>query len=123
MDPREFYTQYHNNDAVEQAQLASTDIAEILPEEYALSAAYPNPFNPATTLEYALPIQSKVECSIFDLSGNLVKEFSYDQNPGTHSITWDGSNVSSGIYLIRFTAEAEDGSESFIDYQKVTLLK
>ncbi len=95
----------------------------VIPEEYALNAAYPNPFNPSTTLEYALPIQSKVVCSIFDLSGNLVKEFNYDQNAGTHSITWDGSDVSSGIYLIRFIAEAEDGSNSFVDYQKVTLLK
>lgn len=112
-----------NNGEEDEAQLVSTDIAEILPKEYVLSAAYPNPFNPQTTLEYALPVQSKVECCVFDLSGNLVKEFSYNQNAGTHTITWDGSNVSSGIYLIRFVAEAQDGSNSFVDYQKVTLLK
>ena len=123
MDPREFYSQYHKKDAPESIQLVSTDINEILPEEYALSAAYPNPFNPSTTLEYALPIQSNVSCTIFDLSGNIVKEFTFDQNAGAYSITWDGSNVSSGIYLIRFTAEAEDRSNSFADYQKVTLLK
>ena len=95
----------------------------VLPELYDLQAAYPNPFNPSTTLEYALPVQSDVNCTIFDLSGNIVKEFTFDQNAGTHSITWDASNVSSGIYLIRFVAEASDGSESFVDYQKVTLLK
>ncbi len=120
IDPIEYYSK---KSATEKAQLVSTDINEILPKEYALNAAFPNPFNPQTTLEYALPVQSKVECSIFDLSGNIVKSFNFDQNAGTHSITWDGSNVSSGIYLIRFVAEAQDGSNSFVDYQKVTLLK
>jgi hypothetical protein len=123
MNPKDFYKQYHEKDATEQAQLVSTDIAEIFPEEYTLSAAYPNPFNPSTTLEYALPIQSEVECNIYSISGELVKSFNYDQNAGTYGITWNGSNVSSGIYLIRFVADAKDGSESFVDYQKVTLLK
>ncbi|MEA3391674.1 MAG: S8 family serine peptidase, partial [Candidatus Marinimicrobia bacterium] len=95
----------------------------IIPETYAFNPAYPNPFNPSTTLEYALPVQSKVECNIYDVSGNMVKEYGFNQNAGTYLIVWDGSNVSSGIYLIRFVAEAEDGSNTFVDYQKVTLLK
>ena len=95
----------------------------VIPENYALNAAYPNPFNPNTIIEFALPVQSNVKCSIFDLRGNLVKEYSYEQNAGTYSIVWNASNVSSGIYLIRFVAEASDGSETFVDYQKVTLLK
>ena len=94
-----------------------------IPNTYELSTAYPNPFNPSTTFEYSLPVQSEVECSIYDLSGNLVKEYSYNQNAGTHRIVWDASDVPSGIYLIRFVAEASDGSETFVDYQKVTLLK
>lgn len=95
----------------------------VIPETYSLSAAYPNPFNPSTTLEYALPVQSNVHCSIYDLAGHLVKEYNYDQSAGVHSIVWDASNTSSGIYLVRFTAKASDGSETFVDYQKVTLLK
>ncbi|MEA3392939.1 MAG: T9SS type A sorting domain-containing protein [Candidatus Marinimicrobia bacterium] len=121
--PNEFYSQYFNTDATEQAQLASTDIADILPVEFELYKAYPNPFNPSTTLEYALPVQSKVECSIYSISGELVKSFNFDQVAGTHSVTWDGAAESSGIYLVRFTAEAQNGSNSFVDYQKVTLLK
>ncbi|MFZ7131984.1 MAG: right-handed parallel beta-helix repeat-containing protein, partial [Eubacteriales bacterium] len=95
----------------------------IIPEAYELKAAAPNPFNPSTTLEYSLPAQSSVKCSIFDVAGNLINEYNYDQNAGNHKIVWDGSEVSSGIYLIRFVAEASDGSETFVDYQKVTLLK
>ncbi len=117
------YREFYGKNTPETVQLTMTDISEIIPEEYSLNATYPNPFNPTTTLEYALPVQSKVNCSIFDVAGNLINEFVYDQNPGIHKIIWNGSNVSSGIYLIRFTAEAQDGSNSFVDYQKVTLLK
>ncbi|MCF7832415.1 MAG: S8 family serine peptidase [Candidatus Marinimicrobia bacterium] len=121
--PGEFYSQLQKNNEAEQIEFTSTDIDEILPEEYALSTAYPNPFNPSTTIEFALPVQSDVECSIYNVSGNLIKEYSLNQNAGIHSIVWDGSNVSSGIYLIKFTAESQDGAETFVDYQKVTLLK
>lgn len=120
VDPIEYYSKYKTS---EQVPLMSTDVAEVLPEEYSLNPAYPNPFNPSTTLEYALPVQSEVECSIYDLSGNLVKEFFFNQYAGTHSITWNADQYSSGIYLVRFTAKAVDGTNSFVDYQKVTLLK
>jgi hypothetical protein len=122
VDARTFYTELYKKETPD-VEYVTTDINEIVPDEFALSGAYPNPFNPSTTLEYALPLQSNVSCTIFDLSGNIVKEFTFDQSAGTYSIVWDGSNVSSGIYLIRFTAEAEDGTNSFVDYQKVTLLK
>ncbi|MFA6619012.1 MAG: GLUG motif-containing protein [Candidatus Neomarinimicrobiota bacterium] len=94
-----------------------------LPAEFSIKQNYPNPFNPTTTIEFSLPVQSDVTCSIYNVKGYLVKEYSYEQNAGTHRIIWDASNVSSGIYLIRFIAEASDGSETFVDYQKVTLLK
>ena len=94
-----------------------------LPENYELSQAYPNPFNPSTTLDFALPIQSDVKCTMYNLSGNAVKSFDFNQSAGTHSITWDASHVASGIYIVRFVAEASDGSDIFVDYQKVTLLK
>jgi tetratricopeptide (TPR) repeat protein len=95
----------------------------VLPENYKIHSAYPNPFNPSTTLEYELPVSANVECSIFDLRGNLVKNYKYNKQAGAHRIIWNGSNIPSGIYLIRFVAEASDGSETFLDYQKVTLLK
>ncbi len=98
-------------------------VEDIIPEAFALHSAYPNPFNPSTTFEYELPVPSQVTCSIYDVLGNRVKEFRFDQNTGTHNITWDGSGEASGVYMIRFTAEAQDGSRSFVDFQKVTLLK
>ena len=95
----------------------------ILPQTFKVHLAYPNPFNPSTTLEFDLPVAAKVECCIFDLRGNLIKDYKYNKQAGTHRIIWNGSNIPSSIYLIRFVAEALDGSESIVDYQKVTLLK
>jgi hypothetical protein len=117
------YREFYGKGTPEAMQLTMTDLPEIIPDNYCLKAAYPNPFNPTTTLEYALPVQSKVNCCIYDVAGNLINEYSYDRSAGVHRIIWNDSSISSGIYLIRFTAEAHDGSESFIDYQKVTLLK
>jgi Secretion system C-terminal sorting domain len=122
VDARTFYTGYYKKETPD-VELISTEIDEVIPKEYSLKAAYPNPFNPSTTLEYALPVQSEVECTIFDLSGNVVKEFFFNQYTGTHSITWKAEDASSGIYLVRFVAKAVDGTNSFVDYQKVTLLK
>ena len=122
IDAKTFYTQDLNKE-IPEIEYVSSNVSEILPKEYSLEAAYPNPFNPSTTLEYCLPVQSEVECSMYDLSGNLVKEFFFNQYAGTHSITWNADQYSSGIYLLRFTAKAFDGTESFVDYQKVTLLK
>ncbi|MEA3392567.1 MAG: right-handed parallel beta-helix repeat-containing protein [Candidatus Marinimicrobia bacterium] len=113
------------SESLAKALVADDGFAEevTLPETFKVHSAYPNPFNPSTTLEFDLPVAAKVECCIFDLRGNLIKNYKYNKQAGTHRITWSGSNVSSGIYLIRFVAEASDGSESFVDYQKVTLLK
>lgn len=118
-----FYAGYFGNEQKEKVQYIMSELTETLPENYELSNAYPNPFNPSTMLDYALPVQSEVNCTIYDLSGNVVKIYSFSQTAGHHSIVWNGSNVSSGIYLIHFVAEAQDGSNSFVDYQKVTLLK
>jgi hypothetical protein len=77
---------------------------------YALHPAYPNPFNPSTTISYQLPKSSRIDVSVFNVSGQLVKTiFSGAQEAGHHSVQWDGTNkqgagVSSGIYLIRLDA-------------------
>jgi hypothetical protein len=70
--------------------------------EFALFNAYPNPFNPATTISFALPKAGKVTLTVFDVNGRLVSTLvdGY-RNAGVHEVTFDGSNLSSGIYLYR----------------------
>jgi len=61
---------------------------------------YPNPFNPTTTISYTLPEDGKVQIKIFDVLGREVATLmdGFDSK-GNHSIVWNGSNVSSGIYF------------------------
>ncbi len=73
---------------------------------YELSA-YPNPFNPTTTIKYSIPGHSHVLIDIYNILGERVKIIVDSiQEAGTHSVNWNGTNefskqVASGIYLIR----------------------
>ena len=65
---------------------------------------HPNPFNPETTINYTLPKSGNVQVKIFDVLGRklktLVNEYSAS---GLHSVKWEGSNYSSGIYFCSIT--------------------
>ncbi|MFX3956329.1 FlgD immunoglobulin-like domain containing protein, partial [Streptococcus suis] len=72
-----------------------------------LENAYPNPFNPDTTIRYQLKEPAKVEIDIYNLKGQRVRSFvqSHDA-PGYYKITWDGCDgsgrtLSSGVYLYK----------------------
>ncbi|OVE79304.1 hypothetical protein BVY01_02880 [bacterium I07] len=66
---------------------------------------YPNPFNPATVIQYNLPKHSSVEIDIYDVLGRKVKTlFNTQQSSGLHSIIWDATNdqgegVAAGVYI------------------------
>lgn len=93
------------------------------PRKNALLAAYPNPFNPLTTIRYELASRAHVSLKVYDVSGAVVRTLVNGDKPaGSYSLTWDGrddhgSSVSSGVYFYRITAG------SFSDVRKVTLLK
>ena len=78
------------------------------PENYALQANFPNPFNPSTSIEYALPEPSPVQLVVYDILGQRVRELASHalQSAGFYRIEWDGLNgrgrsVGSGIYFYR----------------------
>jgi len=72
---------------------------------YELSQNYPNPFNPTTTISFALPEAGNVSLSIYNMSGQLVKQLvAREMNAGRHHVVWDatdarGARVASGVYL------------------------
>ena len=85
--------------------------AKITPEEYSLLDAYPNPFNPITTLSFSVPTEGIVSLNIYDMTGRLVSTL-LDANlkQGYHSITWNGMDsnghaVSSGMYIYSLKGE------------------
>ena len=70
-------------------------------------SAYPNPFNPETTIRYTLPSAGVVRVDVFDASGGLVRQLvNAQQPPGAFTARWDGRSASgdavgSGIYFAR----------------------
>ena len=75
------------------------------PLAFRLDQNYPNPFNPVTVIAYALPEQSWVRLTVFDLLGRevavLVDEI---QNGGQHTATWNARDIASGLYVSRLEA-------------------
>lgn len=76
-----------------------------VPDEFAIDSVYPNPFNPATTIEYTLNKPFIVNLTVFDMNGRQVASlYSGPQREGTHTITFDGSGLSSGVYFANLKA-------------------
>ena len=115
----ENYAGEQDTDNCTQAAIAN----ETFPITYSLYNAYPNPFNPFTTLRYDLPEDAMVNITIYDMMGRNVKTMvNSQQNTGFKSIQWDATNdagapVSAGLYL--YTIE----SKQFRQTKKMVLLK
>jgi len=88
-----------------------------IPTEYNLIQNFPNPFNPSTTIYYALPEVGSVELVIYDVLGNEVMKYSENQEAGYHTFEFDGANLPSGIYFYRMQAG------TFVETKKMILLK
>ena len=79
---------------------------------------YPNPFNPVTTIEYALPVSSEISLIVYNLKGEQVADLiSGVQIAGSHQIVWDASQMASGIYIYRLRAG------NYVETKKMVLLK
>jgi len=94
----------------------------VLPDDYALSQNFPNPFNPTTSFTLSLPEASDYAIRIFNVAGQLVKTYNGHAEAGVHTITWDGRNnqgssVASGVYF--YKAEAN----GFTETRKMMMLK
>jgi len=78
---------------------------EALPKEFALSGNHPNPFNAQTVIEYQLPVSSNVKLEVYNILGSKVATLvNREEVAGYSSVTWDASNVSSGIYFYKLSA-------------------
>jgi len=88
------------------------------PERYRLFQNYPNPFNPETIFQYEIPNESLIRLEIFDITGRLVAVVVDEiQQPGSYKVTWDASNIASGIYIYRLRAGG------FVQSRRMTLIK
>lgn len=77
-----------------------------IPSQFSISNNYPNPFNPATKINFELPFQQALKINLFDVRGKLVKEIaSQEFLPGIYQLYLDFSLYSSGIYFVRFESQ------------------
>jgi len=89
-----------------------------LPTEISLSRAYPNPFNPSTTITVNLPSQQPIQLEVFDIMGRLVEVLATGQKSGgSHEFTWNARTQASGVYVFRLM------TDSGVHTRKVTLVK
>tara|TARA_Y100000739_G_scaffold229577_1_gene244800 strand:- start:114 stop:3320 length:3207 start_codon:yes stop_codon:yes gene_type:complete len=94
-----------------------------LPDKYELSEAYPNPFNPSTTLRFALPEASNITLTIYNMLGQKVRTYDMQSTPaGYHAIKWNATNdygdpVGAGVYLYQLQ------TKDFVKTRKMVLLK
>lgn len=89
-----------------------------IPKEYKLSDSYPNPFNPSTNIEFQLPKDANVVVKVYDIQGNEVQKLVNEYlSAGYYSVLFDGSNLSSGVYI--YTIQMND----FHSIKKMMLIK
>jgi hypothetical protein len=104
--------------------LVDVDDGTNVPQTFALFQCYPNPFNPMTTIKFALPRPTPVTLHVYDMGGRLVRRLRDGdlEDAGTHEVIWKGKNdrgelVSSGTYLYRLSAG------TFVETRRMVLLK
>ena len=97
----------------------------LLPGEFRLEQNYPNPFNPSTTIQFAVPFQSKVRITLFDLLGREVTTLIDEEHkPGEYKLVFEAEGLASGIYFYQIAATTAAGQpKAFVQIKKLTLLK
>ncbi|NQU67921.1 MAG: T9SS type A sorting domain-containing protein [Candidatus Marinimicrobia bacterium] len=89
-----------------------------VPQTFTLNPAYPNPFNPSTSIGYSVPVSGNVNISVFDLQGRLVETLVNGSiSAGQYDVTWNATRYASGAYLVRLIS----GQKTLT--QKIMLVK
>jgi len=103
--------------------LATSSTVTNIPQLTFLSSNYPNPFNPQTTIPFAIAQASNVTINIYNSKGQLIRSLLNEtKQPGFHEIIWDGldnnqAETASGIYLVQMK------TKEFNQMKKMILMK
>jgi carboxypeptidase T len=97
----------------------------VTPERFTLKGNFPNPFNPSTTIEFDVPTPAMISLQILNILGQDVSSILSHQyfSPGNYHYNFEGSALSSGLYICRFTANPIDGTQTVLQMKKMILLK
>ena len=89
-----------------------------LASSFSLSEAYPNPFNPTTTMKLTMPVAGDMQVAVYNLLGQVVVTLASGyMNANTYTLTWDATDAASGMYLVKAKAAG------FTKTQKIMLVK
>ena len=103
---------------------AAKAVIQTRPEAFSLADNFPNPFNPTTTIKYALPQAADVELTVYNVVGQPVRTLVAEyQSAGRYAVEWDATNdsghsLSSGMYFYRLEAGGE-----FLEVKKMLLVR
>ena len=98
----------------QQIPTAASDQAT-LPTHFQLTQNHPNPFNPTTTIRYAVPRASEVIITLYDLQGRQVDVLLHDfLDPAGHDLNYQANELSSGVYIYRMQANSFSKTRKFI---------
>jgi hypothetical protein len=102
-----------------------SQISKDVPERYKLFQNYPNPFNSSTRIKYEIQKNSMVQLKVYDMLGKEIQTLvSEEQNAGTYETSFNGQNLSSGIYIYEIQVINKDGnSNTYREVKRMVLLK
>ena len=91
------------------------EVPTSLPTTYNLSVAYPNPFNPVTTMEFTIPEAGNVSVLVYNLKGQVVSTLlSGLKSADSYSLVWNAANVPSGIYFVKAQADGYTATQKLM---------
>lgn len=112
------HTSANLNFVIEPSGITSNEDKSAVVSNFELKQNYPNPFNPSTTISFSIPQQEKVTLKIYNVLGNVVSVLIDEvKSAGNYSISFDGSQLSSGVYFYKLEAG------SYSSTKKLTLMK
>jgi hypothetical protein len=94
------------------------DDVPAVPSQFELEAAYPNPFNPVTTIAFTTPVGEFASLNVYNVNGQLVSTLFEGESMGRNQVQFDASALSSGVYFSRLTTQS-----GFTTAQKLVLVK
>jgi hypothetical protein len=100
------------------ATIGINNIGTEIPQRYMLYDAYPNQFNPVTTIKFDLAKSGFVELQVFDILGRKIKTLvNQEMKTGKYTVDLNGSDLSSGVYIYKLQAD------NFASAKKIILIK
>jgi len=109
---------------ISSSSVTGVENPKVLPNNFILYQNFPNPFNPATTVSFGLPVDSKVTLTLYSMLGEVVLKNELGlKMAGNHQLQMNLSSKASGVYFYEMEASPVDGSKNFHQVKKMILMK